>query len=209
MNTDSNRTIEAFADVWCPFAYVGLRAIAGELDRRGRRDVSLLVRSWPLELVNGAPMNPDKTEDHIHHLQASVAPELFRGFNRSTFPTTTIPALALTVRAYRHSAQTGLAVAFAVREALFEDGLDVASPSVIAAIAGRFGLVGPSTADTDAVTTDWREGQQRGVIGSPHFFCGDVQGFCPSLDIQRTPEHGMQIALDAAGISTFLDACLG
>jgi len=201
-------TIEVFADAWCPFAYVGLRTIAGELTRRGRAEVGLLVRAWPLERVNGAPMNPAKTEEHIHHLRASVAPDLFRGFNRDTFPTTTIPAMALTARAYRQDAATGTAMAFAVREALFEDGLDIASPPVLQALAARFGTDLPDVHDTESVINDWHEGQRRGVIGSPHFFCGDVQEFCPSLDITRDPEHGMDIALDPTGIMTFLDACL-
>lgn len=201
-------TIEVFADVWCPFAYVGLRTIAAELERRKRTDASMLVRAWPLELVNGAPMNPTKTEEHIHHLRASVAPDLFRGFNRDTFPTTTIPAMALTARAYRRDTATGTAMAFAVREALFEDGLDIASPEALQVLADRFGIGLHDSSDSDAVVDDWHEGQRRGVIGSPHFFCGDVQEFCPSLDITRDPEHGMAIALDPSGIMSFLDACL-
>jgi predicted DsbA family dithiol-disulfide isomerase len=209
MSNATGPVIEVFADVWCPFAYVGLRTMAGELRGRGRSDVSLHIRSWPLELVNGAPMNPDKTEEHIHHLRASVAPDLFRGFNRSTFPSTTIPAMALTARAYRRGADVGTEVAFAVREALFEEGRDIASDAVLRTLADRFGTGMPEQADIDAVTADWHEGQARGVIGSPQFFCGKATGFCPSLDITRDPEHGMQISLDRAGITAFLDAALG
>ena len=49
--------IEVFADIWCPFTHVGLRALAEERAHRGRTDVTLWVRAWPLELVNGAPMD--------------------------------------------------------------------------------------------------------------------------------------------------------
>lgn len=208
MNSAPPRSIEVFADVWCPFAYVGLRTIASELKRRGRSDVELHVRAWPLERVNDAPMNPAKTEEHIHHLRASVAPDLFRGFNNKTFPTTTIPAMALTACAYRTSSSAGIAMAFAVREALFEDGLNIADDEVLQRLAARFGLHMPDVNDFQSVIDDWHEGQRRGVIGSPHFFCGDLQGFCPALDITRDPEHGMTIAMDSAGATAFLDQCL-
>ena len=201
--------IEVFADIWCPFAHVGLRAIAAQRIARGRDDLPMIVHAWPLEFVNGAPMNPDKTEEHIHHLREQVVPDLFIGFNRSTFPTTTVPALALVARAYRMDATTGEQMSFVVRDALFEEGRDISDRAVLADLAQRFGIGLPDDADVQSVTADWHEGQQRGVIGSPHFFCGDVQAFCPSLDISRDPEHGMKILIDRSGINNFLDRCLG
>jgi len=209
MTNQSSPIIEVFADIWCPFAHVGLRAIAAQRIARGRDDLPMIVRAWPIEFVNGAPMNPDKTEEHIHHLREQVVPDLFIGFNRSTFPTTTVPALALVARAYRTGATTGEQMGFAVRDALFEEGRDISDRAVLADLAQRFGTDPPDDADVQSVTDDWHEGQQRGVIGSPHFFCGDVQAFCPSLDISRDPEHGMQILIDRSGINNFLDRCLG
>jgi hypothetical protein len=50
--------IEVFADIWCPFTHVGLRAIDEQRWIRARGDVGIVVRSWPLELINGAPMDP-------------------------------------------------------------------------------------------------------------------------------------------------------
>ena len=208
MSTSSIPTIEVFADIWCPFAHVGLRAVAGQRNERNRKDLTMMVRAWPLELVNGAPMDPSKTEEHIRHLRDQVVPDMFIGFDRSTFPSTTLPALALVARAYRHSAATGEQMSLAVRDALFEEGLDVSDPEVLTVLTARVGTEVPDAADDEMVIADWHEGQQRGVIGSPHFFCGDVQAFCPSLDITRDPEHGMQILLDRSGIRDFLDRCL-
>ena len=45
MNTPSNPIIEAFADIWCPFAHVGLRAVEEQRARSGRSDVSIWVRA--------------------------------------------------------------------------------------------------------------------------------------------------------------------
>lgn len=87
--------IEVYADVWCPFAYVGLNAAAAERVRFGRPDVQLVVRAWPLELVNGHPLDASTTSSHIRDLREQVAPTLFAGFRQETFPTTSIPALNL------------------------------------------------------------------------------------------------------------------
>ncbi len=208
MSQQNIHTIEVFADIWCPFAHVGLRAVAAQRAARGREDVAMIVRSWPLELVNNAPMNPDKTEEHIHHLREQVVPDLFVGFNRSTFPTTTMPALALVARAYRVSNAHGEKMSLSVRDALFEHGLDISSPQVLAELANTVGTDLPDDDDRQQVLDDWHEGQRRGVIGSPHFFCGSVEAFCPSLDISRDPEHGMKILIDRSGIQTFFDRCL-
>ena len=48
--------IEVWADVWCPFAHIGIRRLVEERDRRGS-EVHLRVRAWPLELVNGRPLD--------------------------------------------------------------------------------------------------------------------------------------------------------
>lgn len=208
MNQQNTPAIEVFADIWCPFAHVGLRAVLAQRSARDRNDIPMIVRSWPLELVNSAPMNPDKTEEHIHHLREQVVPELFLGFNRSTFPTTTLPALALVARAYRASNAHGEQMSLAVRDALFERGLDISDPHVLADLASTVGTDLPDEADRQQVVADWHEGQRRGVIGSPHFFCGSVEAFCPSLDISRDPEHGMKILIDRSGIQTFFDRCL-
>ena len=56
----------------------------------------------------------------------------------------------------------------------------------------------PDESDSAGVLVDWHEGVRRGVLGSPHFFCGDTDVFCPSLDITKDPVQGVSIAMDAA-----------
>lgn len=200
--------IEVFADIWCPFAHVGLRAVAGRRDELGRGDVPLLIRAWPLELVNDEPQDVDLATDHVADLQRQCAPDLFTGFDPSSFPRTTVPALALAAAAYRHTAATGERVSLALRDALWEQGLDVSEPAVLQSIAERHGVSAAGPEDERSVREDWQLGQERGVEGSPHFFCGDVSAFCPSLDIDKGDDGELRVRPDRAALDAFLGACL-
>lgn len=201
--------IEVFADIWCPFAHVGLRCARDRRDATGRDDVVLRVRPWPLELVNSAPMDPARTAAHVEHLRHQVDDSLFAGFDATTFPTSTLEALALIEHAYRTDPRIGEEATFAVRDALFEEGLDIADPAVLSAIAAELGIGPVDDIDRAAVTESWHAGQVRGVRGSPHFFSGDAEVFCPSLDIARTDSGEVSIALNIERLDAFLDRCLG
>jgi len=61
-----------------------------------------------------------------------VAPDLFRRFDAEYFPNSTLPALAVADAAFEQSLETGEAVSFALRDALFEEGLDISRPDVLA-----------------------------------------------------------------------------
>jgi len=199
--------VEVFADIWCPFTHVGLRAIDEQRVLTGRSDVVIKVRSWPLELVNGAPLNAEVTKEHIDQLREQVAPMLFRGFDPERFPTSTLEALALVVRAYQAGDKVGEQASFALRDALFEHGQDISDRGVLGKFAAELGIDMPSLSDHDAVLADWHEGQRRGVLGSPHFFCGDADTFCPSLDITKDPELGTSITRDTSRLTAFLERC--
>jgi hypothetical protein len=134
---------------------------------------------------------------------------LFRGFDQSRFPATTLPALALAAAAYSQSDSAGEAVSFALREALFERGVDISSADVLVSMAIMFNIPAPADDALDTVVADWHEGQARGVKGSPHFFCdghGDV--FCPSLEISRDADGRAQIHRNSAKLDAFLATCL-
>ena len=120
--------IEVYADIWCPFTHVGLRSVVRRRDQAGRDDVTLRVLSWPLELVNGKPLDPMMTASHVDDLRTQVAPDLFTGFDPKHFPRTTLPALAVAATAYRQGGRVGEAVSLALREALFEQGRDISAP---------------------------------------------------------------------------------
>ena len=48
--------IEVFADVSCPFTHVGLRRLVEHRRQLERDDLRIVVKAWPLELVNGSPL---------------------------------------------------------------------------------------------------------------------------------------------------------
>jgi len=208
MNTTTIPVIEVFADIWCPFAHVGLRAIEEQRARADRRDVAIRVRAWPLELVNGAPLDPAITREHANDLREQVAPELFRHIDIDRFPTSTLGALALVNRAYRTNLHIGERVSFAVRDALFEEGRDISDRVVLEFLAHDLGVTMPDESDRADVIADWHEGIQRGVLGSPHFFCGDESVFCPSLDITKDPVEGVSIVRDVSRLAGFMERWL-
>jgi len=201
-------TIEVYADVWCPFAHVGLRAVDEHRRRSAREDVVIRVRPWPLELVNAAPMDPLKTLGHVEHLREHVAAKMFRDFAVDRFPSSTLNALALVERAYELDERLGERASFEVRDALFEEGRDVSDPRVLEELAHRWGVEAATNLDRASVVESWHEGQVRGVRGSPHFFCAGRDSFCPSLQITNDPVRGVQIERDAQRLHDFLDQCL-
>lgn len=201
--------IEVYADACCPFAHVGLRRISDAITERGRDDVVIRVKAWPLEWINGKPLDPPFIAEEVEEIREQVAPDLFGGFSAATFAGSSIPAMALTARAHAMSPAAGQAVALAVRAAQFERGLDIADPGVLAEIAADHG-VDPSddpAADEALVRAEWEEGKDRGVVGSPHFFLGAENLFCPVLDIKRVDGH-LRISVDDAAVTDFLQRAL-
>ncbi len=197
--------IDVYADIWCPFTHVGLRRLIEQKARRGG-DVTLRVRPWPLELVNGKPMDADFIGEEVDDLREQAAGDLFAGFDTSTFPTTTLPALALAESAYRIGNEEGERISLALRDALFEEGRDISDPHVLNTIADAAGIPPAIPADLDAVKAGWEEGKDRGVIGSPHFFTTNGAFFCPALDIKRVDGH-LRIKPDLPAFETFVESC--
>jgi len=167
------------------------------------------VRAWPLELVNGAPLDPRATAEHVDILRAQVAPNLFARFDRAHFPRTSLPALAVAAAAYRHSDSVDEAVSLALRDSLFEEGRDISSADVLNDVADAHGIGDCGPQDDEAVRAEWRDGQSRGVKGSPHFFCGTEDAFCPSFLITRDESDEIHIRRNTALLETFLASCVG
>jgi len=199
--------IEVYADVWCPFAHVGLRSAVARRDTLARRDMVLQVRAWPLELVNGTPLDPMVTAGHVRDLRRQVAPDLFRHFDPEHFPRSSLSALALAAAAYRMEERTGEAVSLALRDALFEGGCDVSDPQVLAGLARAHGVDDPGDEDLETVYTQWHEGQSRGVRGSPHFFCGEAEALCPSLEISTDAGGHLDLRQNMGALEDFLARC--
>lgn len=178
------RIVEIFADVTCPFTHAGLRRFVDRVTA-GPAEVTIRVRAWPLELINGEPAPAAMVAEEIAALRAEVAPDLFSGFDAAAWPSTSLPALAFAAAAARVDDATGLRAALAVREALFERGEDISDPAVLGALGDRLG-VRPGPDDDAAVLADWHEGQARGVQGSPYFFVDGDGYFCPMLRVEHT-----------------------
>jgi predicted DsbA family dithiol-disulfide isomerase len=199
--------IDAYADMSCPFAHVGLRAVVRRREQLGLRDVTLRVKAWPLELVNGEPLDLETIVAHVGDLRRQVSPELFAGFRPETVPASTLAPLALADAAYRVDDTVGEAVSFALRDALFEQGLDISEPSVLQQVAKAHGLADVDFGDQHGIHDDWHEGKARGVQGSPHFFCGEVEAFCPSLDIAGGEDGELRIRRNMEVLDQFLADC--
>jgi hypothetical protein len=198
--------IEVFADVACPFTHVGLRRLVEQRSALGRHDVHLLVRAWPLEIVNGKPLDPAFIAEEVVDIRTQVAPDLFAAYREDALPATSIPALALTAAAYRLDPATGERVALRLRELLFEEGVDISLPAVLASVATEHGVAAPFD-DPAPVLADHAEGVERGVIGSPHFFTGGDGFFCPSLNVSRDDEGDLHVEVDSAAFEAFVATC--
>ena len=201
------KVIEVFADIWCPFAHVGIRCVTDRRIELGREDALLYVRAWPLELVNDAPLDPTITARHVEELRTQVAPDLFQGFEASHFPTTTLPALAWVNAAYERDVKHGEAMSLALRNALFESGVDISDPDALLDIARSEGIESFDATNEHAVMADWAEGRSRGVKGSPHFFCGDNDAFCPSLDIFKDATGHLEVKRNMQVLDAFMASC--
>lgn len=205
------RTVEVFADVLCPFTHVGLHTLIDRRVDRGLTEPQMRIRAWPLELVNGQPLDPRHIAAEVAALRESVRPDLFAGFSVEAFPNTSMAAFALAAAADR-TGDPGLSeeVGMALRDAVFEKGLDIGRPDVVETIAARFNLE-PLGVDATAaaVHADWDEGKERGVIGSPHFFTADGGNwFCPALAISRD-DVGNFIVAWKEGNAAFVDKVFG
>ena len=106
-------TVEVFADMTCPFAHVGLKAVARHVAQQAS-PVSVRVRAWPLEWVNGSPLDADAVAVKAAALTAQLGVDDFAHFTVEAWPVSTIPALNLAGMAYGVDDATGFAVSLAL-----------------------------------------------------------------------------------------------
>jgi len=203
-----SKTIEVFADITCPFTHVGLARVTEQLASAGSEMV-IRVRAWPLEWVNGSPLDVDAVAAKAAVLRDELGVDLFSGINRARWPSTTVPALNLAASAYSVSPELGLGVSLELRSALFERGLDIADPAVLASMAAAHGLDRPDLEPSRSVLADYSDGLARGVKGSPDFFIADTEYFCPALDLGHDEAGALTARFDAAGLEAFMSAALG
>ncbi|MBI5087775.1 MAG: DsbA family protein [Actinobacteria bacterium] len=200
--------IEVFADVTCPFTHVGLRRFVERRMQLGRKDVVLHVRAWPLEIVNGEPLDAHFIAEEIDDIRAQIAPTMFAHFDEASFPSSSMPALVLAAAAYEVGLPTGERVSLALRDLLFERGEDISDAGTLHRLAVEH-HVPLDLSDPHRVLADHTEGVERGVVGSPHFFTPAGGFFCPSLDVHRDAGGHLRITADERGFDQFVSTCLG
>jgi hypothetical protein len=66
---------------------------------------------------------------------------------------------------------------------------------VLSTIVLAEGVESFDAVDERAVLADLHEGKRRGVKGSPHFYCGNFDAFCPSLDISRSKDGELMVSV--------------
>jgi predicted DsbA family dithiol-disulfide isomerase len=195
-------TIEVFAEITCPFAYVGLEHVVAhvaEIDA----SVDVIVRAWPLEWVNGTGLDVAGVQTKAAALCDQLGIDRFAGLRPDRWPRTTIPALALAAASYDVDPTTGLAVSTALRTSLFELGADISDRETLADIAGAHDVEFDPD-DDGAVRAEYELGRARGVKGSPHYFVADADFFCPALDLGRDADDHLIARFDPDGLARFL-----
>ncbi len=197
--------IEVFAELTCPFTHLALRRIVARRADQGRMAPRLRIRPWPLEIVNGEPTPPELVDREVRALRAQIAPDLFAGFDPSALPSTSMPGFRLTEAAYARDDGTGEAVSLALRDALFEQGRDVADPAVLAEIAAAHGVDVPGDELDEQVRAAHAEGERRGVQGSPHFFVAGDSQFCPLLAIDEDDDGDFHLSVDEPAANAVID----
>lgn len=198
--------IEVFADVGCPFTHVGLRRFVERRAALGRDDVVLRVRAWPLEVVNGAPLDPHFIAEEVTDIRDQAAPDLFAGFDEAAFPATSMPAMALAAAADATGPAVGERVSLELRDLLFEHGVDISDNGVLRSLAAEHGIDWGAV-DTQRVLDDHAEGVARGVVGSPHFFTPAGDFFCPALNVSRDADGHLRVQPDIEAFAAFLATC--
>ena len=198
--------IEVFADVGCPFTHVGLRRFVEHRAASGRTDVTLRVRSWPLEVVNGQPLDAHFIAEEVDDIRRQIAPAMFAGFVESSFPTTFLPALTLAAAAYEQDLAAGEEISLTLRDLLFEQGVDIGRTDVLVGLADERGIT-VDLDDPSPVLRDHADGVARGVVGSPHFFTAQGGFFCPALDVSRDDTGHLRLIADTEGFDRFIADC--
>jgi predicted DsbA family dithiol-disulfide isomerase len=200
--------IEVFAELACPFTHFALRQIVDRRTERGLTTPPLRIRPWPLELVNGQPLDARHVATEVRAMRQQVSPDLFQGFDVGAFPSSSMGGFRLAAAADSVEVGLGVRVGLALRDALFEQGLDIGDPDVLAAIAATHGLdvAGPEL--DEAVRRSYAEGQRRDVVGSPHFFVDDTSAFCPLLDIRKDDAGELRITFHEVAATELVDRWL-
>ena len=200
--------IEVFADVGCPFTHVGLLKFVERRAAMDRSDVHLWIRPWPLEIVNGKPLDPRVVGEEVAEAQRTVAPGLFRGFSPLSFPqhvdpgtdthcrartrSTPRPVNASRSRCAGRSSSTDSTSLTHLRSR--RSPLDTGSPT---SRLPSLSCAPSITPGSPAASSDHRTSSRPTATTSP-----------PGLDVSHDPGGRVRLAPSGARFDDFMDAAL-
>jgi predicted DsbA family dithiol-disulfide isomerase len=176
--------IDIYADVVCPWCYIGKRRLEAALERYDG-DVKITYRPFQLDPStpkDGRPLldwlspkfggeaRAKEMTEHTASIAAADGIEMH--FDRAIIANTFDAHRLIWFAGDEH----GAAVAEALHRAHFTDGLDIGSTSVLASIAASAGLDADevrefldSSAGVDEVRAEIAEAQQMGITSVPTF----------------------------------------
>ena len=197
-------TVDVFADIACPFCYIGegrfAEALAEVRSESPEREVTWRWRPFQLQPglpPEGRPWRPFAEQkfgsweraqamfERVEQMGADTGLD-FR-FDRLEKAVNTADAHRLVLWAGEGKQSGGRerqqAVAEALFAAYFTEGRDVGDPDVLAAVAGEAGLDADAAREmlasdrfADAVTESQEEARRRGVTGVPLYVFGSENG---------------------------------
>lgn len=202
-------TIDVYADIACPWCYVGRARLTQALDQRPERDVTLRWRPFQLQ-----PDLPPEGHDF-----RSVIEEKFGDWGRAQqmfdriremaeglrFDFEAIDVAPNTADAHRlilwaQDRGSGRDMATALFRAYFSDGRNVSAPDVLVDCAAAAGLEAAAARSliggseyADAVREGQHRAQRRGITGVPCYVFGQEHAVMGAQSVEVLTE-----ALDAA-----------
>jgi predicted DsbA family dithiol-disulfide isomerase len=207
--------LEVYADIACPWCYVGRARLKQALDQRPNLEVTLRWRPFQLQ-----PDLPPDGRDFRSVLEEKFgswnrAQEMFDRIHRMgegeglTFDVDAIDVAPNTADAHRlvlwaQDRGVGEAMAHGLFRAYFSEGRNVADRDVLVTCAGEAGLDPKATRDlltgteyADEVRTSQQRAQRRGITGVPCYVFGEEHAVMGAQSVDTLAE-----ALDVAATGT-------
>lgn len=176
-------TVVVFADLGCPWAFVGLHRLHTARARLGlAARVGIDVRVFPLELVNERPTPFAGVQSEISAMRQLTPDAGFQPWpaDPATWPVTVLPPMEAVEAAKAQGLEASAQLDLELRRAMFARGECISMRHVILDAAARCPLV-----DTHALAAALDDGRARrpmlaahasssdAVRGSPHVFLAD------------------------------------
>jgi predicted DsbA family dithiol-disulfide isomerase len=205
--------VEIYADVLCPWCYIGKRRLTAALEQvTGRDELEIVWRAFELAPEEGRVPGPtaaeamagwwgDQAPARVARIQALGAAEGLEVNLHLARPVNTFDAHRLC----RFAAVRGLAGQMMERllHAYHTEGLNVADPQVLWRLGGEAGLADAGVRallagddHAEEVRADRRRADEYGVTGVPSIVIDGgppVSGVQPPADLRRLLEHGLSL----------------